>query len=295
MSAPDSNRLVAVTQGLMARGETRVAPYLTAGDGGLERTLRLLEAAEESGAACVELGVPFSDPIADGPVLQSAAQRSLAEGTTLDGVRDVVARFRAGGGTLPVIAFSYLNPLLAGGLEDNLARLADSGFDGVLIPDVPVEESKSIGSLCVERGLTASLFCAPTTSDVRLAQVAAATDGFLYVVGRVGVTGRTTDVAATSSSYLGRVRGACPGIPLGVGFGIRSAAQVVEVAAYAELAIVGSALVQAIHQAAVSAESLGAAAADDSAVAACRAMLDSLHSAALSAPARQPVSASAMP
>lgn len=270
----------------MVRGETRIAPYLTAGDGGLDRTLRLLQTAEAAGAACVELGVPFSDPIADGPVLQAAAQRALAAGTTLDGIRRVVARFRTEGGQLPIIAFSYLNPLLSGGLRDNLARLADSGFDGVLIPDVPVEESETLVSLGESHGLTTSLFCAPTTSDVRLLQVAAATKGFLYVVGRVGVTGRSTDVSGTSESYLGRVRSAAPGVPLGVGFGIRSGPQVTGVAAHAELAIVGSALVQSIHGAA----SLAPSAPDDAAVAACRSMLESLHSAAVSAPNRQPVS-----
>lgn len=249
MNVLAENRLVRCTTDLRRSGRTGLAPYLTAGDGGLERTLELLHACEECGAACVELGIPFSDPIADGPVLQTAAQRALASGTTLDGVMGIVERFRSNGGTLPVIAFSYLNPLLQSPGDDAFAALAKAGFDGLLIPDLPVEEAAPVSSAAEANGLALSLFCAPTTSSERLELAASATRGFLYVVGRTGVTGAKTSVEGAGSEYLDRVRRAVPGVPLGVGFGLRSAAQVAAVAPFAELAIVGSAFVDAVHSA----------------------------------------------
>lgn len=243
------NRLVEMTTGLRERGETRIAPYLTAGDGGLDRTLELLRAVEDAGAACVELGVPFSDPIADGPTLQAAAARALAVGTTLDGIERTVRAFRDGGGSVPILAFSYLNPLLAGGLGKRLESLRTAGFDGVLVPDLPIEEAPALSALAANHGLCATLFCAPTTTDERIQRAAEATSGFLYVVGRTGVTGANTEMSNTSADYLSRVRRLAGDTPLGVGFGIRSRAQVEAVAEQAELAIVGSALVAAIHEA----------------------------------------------
>lgn len=249
MSELENNRLTRTTERLLASGATGVAPYLTAGDGGFERTVLLLEAVERAGASCVELGVPFSDPIADGPVLQAAAARALDQGATLDGVIQCVRDYRARGGALPIICFSYLNPLLSGGFEARLDELADAGFDGLLVPDVPVEESGVLADAARARGLTLSLFCAPTTTPERLSEAAARTSGFLYVVGRVGVTGRSTAVGDSTGDYLEAVRAASPGVPLGLGFGIREPEQVARLRGRAELAIVGSALVDAIHRA----------------------------------------------
>ncbi len=255
------NRLVAGMNELRVSGTTRIAPYLTAGDGGLDRTLELLRAVEDAGAACVELGVPFSDPIADGPTLQAAAARALDAGTTLDGIERTVKAFREGGGTVPILAFSYLNPLLSGGAPGGLARrmksLRAAGFDGLLIPDLPIEEAPPLSKLAESYGLCATLFCAPTTTDERLARAAEATRGFLYVVGRTGVTGAKTEVSNTSEDYLRRVRAQSGDVSLGVGFGIRSARQVAAVAEHAELAIVGSALVAAIHAEAAEAAASG--------------------------------------
>ncbi len=255
MTGLDRNRLVRTTAGLLANGSTGVAPYLTAGDGGFARTVLLLEAVERAGAACVELGVPFSDPIADGPVLQAAAARALDGGATLDGVIRCVRDYRAGGGALPLICFSYLNPLLSGGVEARLDELAEAGFDGLLVPDLPVEESDALAEAARRRGLTLSLFCAPTTSPDRLAEAARQTTGFLYVVGRVGVTGRSTAVGDEIGDYLGAVRVAAPRVPLGLGFGLRTPEQVASLCGRAELAIVGSALVDAIHRAGAAAPS----------------------------------------
>lgn len=254
MSGLDGNRLIAATAALRESGATRVAPYLTAGDGGLDRTLELLFAVERAGAACVELGVPFTDPIADGPVLQAAAARSLDAGTTIDGIEDTVRAFRARGGDVPILAFSYLNPLMNGGAEGGLAKrfasLAEAGFDGLLVPDLPIEEAAPVAALAERNGLAAVLFVAPTTIDERLVRAAEATRGFLYVVGRTGVTGAATSMSTDTDHYLARVRALAGDMPLGVGFGIRTPEQVAAVGAHAELAIVGSALVAAIHDAA---------------------------------------------
>lgn len=250
---PSRNRLTRRTSELRAEGRTAVAPYLTAGDGGLERTRDLLRVCEEEGAACVELGIPFSDPIADGPVLQEAAQRALHEGTTFTGVCEAVSEFRASGGEIPIVAFTYLNPLVGGAggeaFDDRLGMLSASGFDGLLVPDLPVEEAGALADRAEDAGLALSLFCAPTTTDERLARAAEASRGFLYVVGRVGVTGRETAIDTGANEYLKRVRRLVPDVPLGLGFGLRTPEQVAAVAPYCELAIVGSAFVRAVHEA----------------------------------------------
>jgi tryptophan synthase alpha chain len=242
------NRLEASIAGLVERDECGLAPYITAGDGGLERTLATLHALEQAGAACVELGVPFSDPIADGPVLQAAAQRSLDAGTTLDGVLELVSRFRAGGGRLPILLFSYSNPLLHRGLENSAQALAQAGADGLLVPDLPVEEMSPWAAAARAEDLATVAFVTPTTSDARIVRAAELSRGFVYVIGRTGITGGHTELGPETQEFLARVAERCS-LPLGVGFGIRNAQQVAALAEHATLAIVGSALVQHVHEA----------------------------------------------
>ncbi len=244
------NRIEARVAPLRDRGQRGIAPYITAGDGGLDCTRGLLEALEAGGAACVELGLPFSDPIADGPVLQAAAQRALDAGTTLDGVLDMVREYRAAGGDLPLALFSYTNPLVhgRGGFERCAGRLADAGLDGVLIPDLPIEEAAPFDAAAAQAGLASIHFVAPTTTPERVARAAEASRGFLYVIGRMGVTGGATQLGGAALETLTRVRAATR-LALGVGFGIRNAEQVRALAPHAELAIIGSALVDAIHHA----------------------------------------------
>lgn len=244
-----SNRLEQVTSALASAGRCGIAPYVTAGDGGLDRTLAVLHALEDAGAACVELGVPFSDPIADGPVLQAAAQRALDGGTTLDGILDLVRRYRDAGGKLPILAFSYVNPLLRRGAAVTARALADAGADGLLVPDLPVEEGSELREAALEVGLAPVFFVTPTTSDVRVRRAAEASRGFLYVIGRTGITGASTDLGAETQQFLARVK-ELSDVPLGVGFGLRTPEQVAVVARHASLAIVGSALVAHIHEAA---------------------------------------------
>ena len=241
------NRVARVARALAERGALGVAPYVTAGDGGLARTRAVLEALESGGAACCELGVPFTDPIADGPVLQRAAERALAAGATLEGIAEMVRGFRADGGELPVLLFSYLNPLLAGGIDRRLGALREAGVDGILCPDLPAEEAAEAARLARSAGLALPLFAAPTSTDARVRAAAELSTGFLYVVGRVGVTGARTEVGAAQREALARVRGLAGDTPLGVGFGIAERTQVAALRGAAELAISGTAFVRAIH------------------------------------------------
>lgn len=242
------SRLEAAVGALAARGALGVAPYITAGDGGLARTKLVLHALERAGATCVELGVPFSDPIADGPALQEAAQRSLEAGTTLEGVLETVRAYRSEGGELPILAFTYANPLLRRGAETAARMLAEAGADGILVPDLPVEESGALFDPARSAGLSTVAFVTPTTSEARMRHAAAASRGFLYVIGRLGITGARTKLGADTVEYLERVR-ACTDVPLGVGFGLAAPDQVAALKGHATLAIVGTALVRHVHEA----------------------------------------------
>ena len=243
------NRLEAAVGALAERGECGLAPYVTAGDGGLELTLDVLHALEGAGATCVELGVPFSDPIADGPLLQAAAQRSLDAGTTVTRILAMVERFRAAGGELPILFFSYSNPLFVRGIEGALGDLQAAGVDGLLIPDVPVEELEPWAEAAGRVGLAPVGFVTPTTSVARIVRAGELSRCFVYVIGRTGITGARTNLAdPETQQFLARVK-ATAGKPLGVGFGIRSRDQVAAIQDHATLAIVGTALVQHLFEA----------------------------------------------
>lgn len=240
-------------------GVLPLAPFLTFGDGGADVTLAALSALDERGACCVELGVPFSDPIADGPVLQRASERALAGGATLAAALACVAELRRTS-ELPVVLMSYLNPLLAHGLEATLAHAAAAGVDGLIVPDLPLEEARALVPSVRAAGLDPILLVAPTSSDERIEESAALSSGFLYAIGRVGVTGAETRIDPATRDYLARVRrivrrtarsdaGNARPLPVAVGFGIRTRAQMAAVLEEAELAIVGSAFVEALHRA----------------------------------------------
>ena len=228
-----------------------LAPYVTAGDGGLERTLAVLHALEAAGAACVELGLPFSDPIADGPHLQAAAERALAAGTTPAGVLDLVRRFRAEGGRLPILLFSYTNPLFVGlgGFGPAAAALAEAGGDGFIVPDLPPEEAGELREACADGGLGTVFFATPTSSEDRIRAAAEASTGFLYAIGRVGITGARTTFDPEVLTWLDRVRGLAGETPLAVGFGVADGAAVAALGGHCDLAISGTALVRALHDA----------------------------------------------
>lgn len=224
-----------------------VAPYLTAGDGGLEETLRAMHAVEEAGACAIELGVPFSDPIADGPRLQEAAQRALAAGANLPDILDTLARYRAEGGRLPVALMSYANPLQRRGWAELAARAGSAGADALIVPDLPVEEAAEMRAAAAAQNLGTVFFVAPTSSVARSAASCAASTAFVYVLGRVGVTGSATQFDAATLDFLDRVREQAT-IPVAVGFGISRAEEARLAGAHADVVIVGTALVQKMHE-----------------------------------------------
>jgi tryptophan synthase alpha chain len=247
------NRLEDRTARLAAEGGKGLAPYVTVGDGGLDVTLAVLRALDSAGAVCIELGVPFSDPIADGPIHQAAADRALVAGTTFDDVLRVMSELRTGGrdgaaSNVPVAVFSYANPLMRRGWRRACESIAAAGGDALIVPDLPVEESGEMRAAAADHDLCPIFFVTPTTSDDRMAAAASASRGFLYVIGRFGVTGAATEWDEAATGFLARVRAATD-LPLAVGFGLGTAGHVAAVARYAEIAIVGSALTDRVHAA----------------------------------------------
>ena len=250
-----SNRLAIAAAALRSEGRRGLSPYLTAGDGGLARTLQLLHALERAGATCCELGVPFSDPSADGPVLQAAADRALEAGTTVDGILKMVRQFRNEGGQLPIALMSYWNPLGHRGWSSICSKSADAGVDGFIIPDLPVEEGSEVRAAAIVYDLCTIFFAAPTSSDQRIQAAAEASTGFLYVVGRTGVTGAGTTFDESAQDFLQRVQRIAGDIPTAVGFGIATSDDVAKATQHADIAIVGTALVRHIHEVASAAQS----------------------------------------
>ncbi|MCH2100488.1 MAG: tryptophan synthase subunit alpha [Planctomycetes bacterium] len=238
-----------MTRSLRAEGRRGLSPYVTAGDGGMGRTLQLLHALERAGAHCCELGVPFSDPIADGPVLQAAADRALAAGTDVDGIFSMVRRFREEGGNLPIAMMSYCNPLGRRGWPEACAEAADVGVDALILPDLPVEEGGPVRAAADAVNLCTIFFAAPTSSEERIRRAVEASRGFLYVVGRTGVTGVGTTFDDSAQSFLQRVSELAIDLPVAVGFGISSAADVSAAKTHADIVIVGTALVRHINKA----------------------------------------------
>jgi len=222
--------------------------YLTCGDPDLATTREVALAAIDAGAQVIELGVPFSDPVADGPVIQRASERALAKGVTL---KDVIAlgrdlrktRTHAG-----LIVFSYLNPVLRFGLARFCAAAADAGLDGALLTDLTLEEAGEYVACMRSRGLATVFLAAPTSTEQRLRRIAKACSGFVYAVSRTGVTGARQELAADARDLVRRLRQHTK-LPIAVGFGISNAGQFAEVAEFADAGVVGSAIVQTIEKA----------------------------------------------
>lgn len=244
-----STRLSKVVSSLRAQGQIGLSPFLMAGDGGLDRTLRLLHAMQGAKVSCCELGLPFGDPIADGPALEAAAKRALAQGTTLPQVLKLVRTFREQGGHLPIMLMSYLNPLLAYGLRNLIKDASDVGIDGFIVPDLPLFEAQELCTQAQAQGLGTVFFAAPTSTEDRIKAAAKASSGFLYVVGRVGVTGAQTSFDEPTLAYLDRVKALSADTARAVGFGISTPSHIQAVAPYADFAIVGTALAKTIEQA----------------------------------------------
>jgi tryptophan synthase alpha chain len=226
--------------------------YITAGDPDLDRTAGILRALDRAGADVLEVGVPFSDPLADGPVIQRATERALASGATLSGVLDLLRSMR-GDISAPVVIFSYANPILRLGAEQFADRARDAGVDGVLILDLPIEEADESRSMLAKRGIDTILLLSPTTTDDRLRRAAAQGSGFLYAISRLGVTGARDALVAGAQDMVERIRKVSD-LPVALGFGISKPEHVREVGRWADAAVVGSALVDVIAREGASGE-----------------------------------------
>jgi len=227
-----------------------IVAYLTAGDPDLAATLALALAAIDNGADVIELGVPFSDPLADGPVIQRASQRAVARGVRLSDVLEVARQLRAARPVCGLVIFSYLNPVVRMGMKRFCAAAADAGVDGVLLTDMIVEEADEYLAEMKANGLAPVFLAAPTSPDARLKAIAEASQGFVYAISRVGITGTQQKVAGDASELVARLRAftAPRGLPIAVGFGISNAEHVHAVAQFADAAIIGSALVALIEK-----------------------------------------------
>ncbi|MGH9331356.1 MAG: tryptophan synthase subunit alpha, partial [Vicinamibacterales bacterium] len=226
--------------------------YVTAGDPDLERTPGILAALARGGADVIELGIPFSDPLADGPVIQRASERALAAGTTLERALDMLASVRRDV-PLPVVVFTYANPVLRLGAGRFAARAAAAGVDGVLVLDLPIEEAGSLRQTLSSAGIDTIFLLSPTTTRARIERAAALGRGFLYGISRLGVTGARTALSADAAALAERVHDVTA-MPLAMGFGVSQPEHVAEIGRFADAAVVGSALVSVIAEAGRSAE-----------------------------------------
>jgi tryptophan synthase alpha chain len=232
---------------LAGASELGLVAYITAGDPSLAATENIVLAASDAGADVIELGVPFSDPVADGPTIQRASERALSSGTTLAGVIKLVERIRAHS-DVPLVLFTYFNPILQMGLERFAKAAALAGADGVLATDLTPEEAEEYRSTLQAHGLDTIFLAAPTSTDVRLARIAHASSGFLYLISRAGVTGARDALPPDLPALVRRTR-KFTSLPIAVGFGISLPTHVTVLGGIADAAVVGSALMSEIEKA----------------------------------------------
>jgi tryptophan synthase alpha chain len=229
------------------RKKPGIVAYLTAGDPDLSTTRDIALAAIDNGADVIELGVPFSDPLADGPVIQRASERAVARGTRLSDVLGLAKELRRARPAAGLVLFSYLNPVVRMGMKTFCAQAAEAGADGVLLTDMIVEEAGEYLEAMHDHKLTPIFLAAPTSPDARLKAIASVSQGFVYAISRVGITGTQQKVAGDASELVARLRQFTT-LPIAVGFGISNAEHVRAVGEFADAAIIGSALVALIEQ-----------------------------------------------
>ncbi len=241
----NSGRISAKFRELRARDEAALIPYIVAGDPDLETTARLVLELEARGADLIELGVPFSDPMADGPANQRAAARGLSSGASLAAILSMVKELRART-EIPIVLFGYYNPIFHYGCERFSADAARAGVDALLVVDLPPEEAAELQKPACRNGLDFIYLLAPTTPLARAERIARSASGFLYYVSVTGVTGARAELATDLEEHVRGIKGVTE-LPVGVGFGISNPAQAARVAAFADAVIVGSALSLAIE------------------------------------------------
>jgi len=246
-SAPqNSTRIFKRFAELRAAGEIGIIAYITAGDPSLDATHKFVLALADAGADVIELGVPFSDPLADGPTIQRASERALKAGASLAGVLGLVRRIRETS-QVPLVLFTYFNPVLQMGLEKFASAAAQAGADGVLVTDLTPEESEDYRRVIHAQNLDTIFLAAPTSTDQRLKQIAEVSSGFIYAISRTGVTGERSQMSSDARGLVKRIRRFSK-LPVAVGFGISTPEQFAAVGKFAEAAVVGSAIVHAIEQ-----------------------------------------------
>jgi tryptophan synthase alpha chain len=243
-----AGRIAQRFEALSKAGELGLVAYITAGDPSLEASEKIVLAAAEAGADVIELGVPFSDPVADGPTIQRASERALRSGTTLAGVLELVRRVRAKS-EVPLILFSYFNPILQMGVEKFADEARAAGADGALATDLTPEEAGNYWKAMHGRGLDTIFLAAPTSTDERLEIISGCSSGFLYLISRTGVTGERASMPEDLPALARRVRRATK-LPLAVGFGISMPEHVSVLGGIADAAVVGSALMAEIEKSA---------------------------------------------
>jgi tryptophan synthase alpha chain len=241
------SRISAAFDRIRAEKRTGLVTYVTAGDPDMARSADILCALDRAGADVLEVGIPFSEPLADGPVIQRATERALAAGATASGVLDLVTRIRT---TVkaPIVLFTYANPVLRMGVDAFGDRARDAGVDGVLVLDLPIEEAGSFRAAMAVRDIDMIFLLSPTTTDARVKEAAALGRGFLYGISRLGVTGARDTVADGAEALAGRMR-AATSLPIALGFGISSPEHVRQIGRFADAAVVGSGLVKVIAEA----------------------------------------------
>ncbi|MCA1583495.1 MAG: tryptophan synthase subunit alpha [Acidobacteria bacterium] len=249
------SRIDAAFRTLRAQSRTGLVTYVTAGDPDLDRSGDILRRLDHAGADCLEVGVPFSDPLADGPVIQRATERALAAGATLVGVLEMIASIRHRIAA-PIVIFSYANPVLRLGVAEFVRRATAAGVDGVLTLDLPPEEADEVRVALAGAAIDTIFLLSPTTTAKRIRRAAALGSGFLYGISRVGVTGVRDTVSESARELAARVRAETP-MPLALGFGLSRPEHVREIGRWADAAVVGSALVQVIADHGRSSDLLG--------------------------------------
>lgn len=241
------SRIAATFAALRQANQSALIPFVEAYDPDYATSLTLLKGMAENGADIIEIGMPFTDPMADGPTIQAAGRRGLLAGATLKGVLGLVQEFRAENDHTPLVLMGYLNPLLSYGIKNFCQDAGRAGIDGLIIVDLPPEEAGLVAPHAAANGLDIIRLIAPTTSDSRLKEVLAGSSGFVYYVSITGVTGTRTASAEDLARDIPRIRAATD-LPIAVGFGIRTPEQAATVAAYADAAIVASALIDTLFK-----------------------------------------------
>lgn len=239
------NRITEKFKQLKAENCGGFIPFIVAGDPDLQTTKKLIPELARRGASVIELGVPFSDPVADGVTIQASAERALRRNVNLKEILEIVAEIRQENCEVPIILFSYFNPILQVRLKNFAEKAKDAGVDGVLITDLVPEEAEEFRNILAAKDLALIMLAAPTSSDERLKKICEKASGFVYAVSRAGVTGARNDLSNDAESLVKRLR-KFTDLPIAVGFGISNAEQVKETWKYADAAVVGSAIVAEI-------------------------------------------------